>query len=165
MPELHPGKKISSLTLLLGYISGIVLFFMMVLTVLGVCLRYFFNNPLLGLQEITEFMLVVFVFLALPYTQAKGDHIRVDFVLEHLPVKIQRLINPIIRLLSILLLLAVSVMGVLKGLQMREAHYISSILSIPVYPFYFVVSLGVFAMALEAALKLIHSFRRTLSDH
>ena len=67
MAESHHKKKISRLTLLLGYASGIILFFMMALTVLDVILRYFFNNPLLGLQEITEFMMVTFVFFSLPF--------------------------------------------------------------------------------------------------
>lgn len=163
MAESHHKKKTSRLTLLLGYVSGIVLFFMMVLTVLDVILRYFFNNPLLGLQEITEFMLVTFVFFSLPFALAHDDHIRVDFVLERFPIKIQQIINPVILSLSMALLLAITVMGILKGFQMKEAHYISSILSIPVYPFYFVVSLGAFAMALETFLKFIHSLRRDIS--
>jgi TRAP-type C4-dicarboxylate transport system permease small subunit len=163
MAELHNKRKTSRLTLLLGYVSGIILFFMMALTVLDVFLRYFFNKPLLGLQEITEFMLVTFVFFSLPYALAHDDHIRVDFVLERFPIKIQQFINPVILSLSIALLLAITVMGILKGFQMKEANYISSILSIPVYPFYFVVSLGAFAMAFESFLKLIDSLGRDVS--
>ena len=163
MAEPHYRQKTSRLTLLLGYTSAVILFFMMVLTVIDVFLRYFFNHPLLGLQEITELMLVTFVFFSLPYTLAHDDHIKVDFVLERLPITIQRFLNPLIQSLSVALLLAITVMGIIKGLQMKEANYISSILSIHVYPFYFVVSLGAFAMALEIILKFIHSIRGNIS--
>lgn len=67
----------------LGIAAGAVLFGMMMLTVVDVIGRYFFNAPVPGSAEATELLLAAIVFAGLPVTAARGEHIRVD-LLEHL---------------------------------------------------------------------------------
>lgn len=164
MVELHEEKKAGRLTTVLSYIGGAVLFFMMLLTVADVFMRYVFNSPLLGVQEITEFMMVTFVFFSLAYTHVQGAHIRVDFVMERLPPKAQKIIEQFILFIEMLLLLIISVMGIFKGLRVMEMNHISGILSIPVYPFYFVVVIGSFAMALELLKDFFKKFKNNKKD-
>ncbi len=161
---VEEDKKANILTKILSYIGGSVLFLMMVLTVIDVFMRYVFNSPLLGVQEITEFMLVTFVFFTLAYTETEQSHIRVDFVMDRLPSKFQDISSRVVIFIEMLTLLCVAVMGVIKGIRVREMHHVSGILSIPVYPFYFAVVLGAFAMALELFREVIGKKRGNKKD-
>lgn len=157
-------KKANILTKVLSYIGGSVLFLMMVLTVIDVFMRYVFNSPLLGVQEITEFMLVTFVFFTLAYTETEQSHIRVDFVMDKLPLKFQDISSRVVIFIEMLTLLCIAVMGVIKGIRVRDMHHVSGILGIPVYPFYFAVVLGTLAMALELFREFIRKNRGNNND-
>jgi len=65
------------------YINGVGVFFlfvMMMITVLDVTGRFLFNLPVTGSIEITGYLLLLTVFLGIPYASARGQHIRIDFI-------------------------------------------------------------------------------------
>ena len=64
-------KRTGSLSMLLGYAGGYILFCMMLLTVCDVIGRYAFNSPITGAYEVTETMMVATVFFFIPFTQKK----------------------------------------------------------------------------------------------
>jgi len=55
---------------------------MMTLTFLDVTGRKFFAHPIYGAYEITEFMMGVLIFSALPLVTAREDHVTID-VFDH----------------------------------------------------------------------------------
>ncbi|WP_445682522.1 TRAP transporter small permease subunit [Radicibacter daui] len=65
-----------------GLVSGLTVFFMMLLVVANVIGRFLFNTPINGTLEITESMLTVLIFLALGLTQYEGGHIHVVLLLK-----------------------------------------------------------------------------------
>ena len=65
---------------ILSSVSAVTLFAMMVLVVLDVAGRYLFNAPISGSFEITEFMLALLVFAALPIVTREDTHISVSAV-------------------------------------------------------------------------------------
>lgn len=54
----------------------------MVITVVDVCGRYFFNAPLRGSYEITGVGMAILVFAILPIVTSHGDNIRIELVPE-----------------------------------------------------------------------------------
>lgn len=54
-----------------------------VLTVADVFLRYFFNSPIRGVTDLTEFVLVIIVFPSLSWCALSGTHVSVDIVVSH----------------------------------------------------------------------------------
>jgi TRAP-type C4-dicarboxylate transport system permease small subunit len=60
------------------FAAGVCLLGMTLLTVVDVAGRYLFNSPLNGGVEVTEFMMVATVFLALPVVTARNEHIDLD---------------------------------------------------------------------------------------
>ena len=136
----------------------VVLFAMMILTALDVILRYVFNSPILGVLEITEFMMVVIVFFSLAYTQSEKKHVAVDFFVARLGERKQRIIDLISYMIYFLILVGICWKSVAKGLELLEINEVSMTLSIPVFPFFFVVALGCAAMCLT----LIWDMRRTM---
>jgi TRAP-type C4-dicarboxylate transport system permease small subunit len=66
----------------LGTVAAIDLAAMMRLTFLDVTGRKFFASPIYGAYEITEFMMGVLIFSALPLVTARENHVTID-VFDH----------------------------------------------------------------------------------
>lgn len=66
----------------LGSVAAVTLFAMMVLTFADVWGRYLLNRPVFGGYEVTEFMMGVLIFTALPMLCAQEGHVTID-LLDH----------------------------------------------------------------------------------
>ena len=146
-------------TRLSGYLGGIVLFGMMMLTTIDVICRYFFNASILGVYEITEFMMVCLVFLSLSFSQKLKGHVAVNILVDRLPNKPKQIFDVFNFLISIILILLIAWMSFDRGIELFHSNRVSGNLTIPVYPFFFMVALGCFAMALEILRDLIAGIR------
>lgn len=70
----------------LGYVAAAALFAMMVLTFADVFARKFLDNSIVGSFEVTELLMLVLIFIALPLTSLRGEHVVFDLldrVLSH----------------------------------------------------------------------------------
>jgi TRAP-type C4-dicarboxylate transport system permease small subunit len=151
-------KKMGVLSALLGYLGSFVILVMMCLTTADVVGRYIFNAPILGLFELTEFMMLVIVFSFLAYSQSHKSHICVDLFFNFLPEKLKFYIDLFNHVVCLALMVLITWMGVEKALEMREVREISPNLGIPVYPFVFFVVLGCVVMCIEYIRDLIRLF-------
>lgn len=68
---------------LLNLIAGIVIFLTMVLGVVQVVGRSFFNQPVPAYVDIIELMMATFAFLGISYCQKLGGHVRMEIVLKN----------------------------------------------------------------------------------
>ena len=76
-----PGTAVADWTTrFLAYAAGAALLWLMLLTVVAVVMRYVFNAPILGAQDISELSLAVVVFLGIPYCGWTGGHVAVDLI-------------------------------------------------------------------------------------
>jgi len=66
-------------------LAGVATLVIAVLISADVLLRYFFNSPLLFVDEVASFLLVVVIFGGLAYTFQCGAHVRVDLATTQLP--------------------------------------------------------------------------------
>ncbi len=91
----------------LGLATMLVLLSMTGLTVVDVVARYLFNRPVNGAFELTEMMLATVIFLAMPLTTAKGEHIEVqllnpvkmgliDKVMTYLPLTVSAIVFAVV---------------------------------------------------------------------
>jgi TRAP-type C4-dicarboxylate transport system permease small subunit len=65
-------------------LSGISTLVIAIFISADVLLRYFFNSPLLFVDEVASFLLVLVIFGGLGYTFLGGGHVRVDLITTHL---------------------------------------------------------------------------------
>jgi TRAP-type transport system small permease protein len=75
-----PGSAAGGWHSAADWIATAGLFAMMMVTVVDVAGRYLFRAPLPASFELTEYLMAVLVFLALPLVSAKGEHIRITLV-------------------------------------------------------------------------------------
>ena len=146
-------------TRLSSYIAGIVLFGMMMLTTIDVICRYFFNASILGVYEVTEFMMVCLVFFSLAFAQKLKGHVAVNILVDRLSNKSQNVFDGLNFLISIILLLLIAGTSFSQGVELFHSNRVSGNLNIPVYPFFFVLTAGCVAMSLELLGDLIKVFK------
>ena len=153
------NEKISILSKLLSYAGALVLFALMLLTTMDVAGRYLFNMPLMGVFEVTEFMMVCLVFCSLAYTQSKKAHVAVDILIGQMSKKKQRMIDIVNYGISVIILALITWKSIERGFEVMATKEISGTLQIPVFPFLFVVGLGSAALCIEFLKDMINRLR------
>lgn len=98
------------LVLACGLLSGSALFAIMALTFFDVGGRKLLSNSIPGSLELTELLMVVVIFGALPLVSLRGEHVVFDSLDSYLPPWALRLQIGIINLLSAAALLALGVL-------------------------------------------------------
>jgi len=73
------GRALQRLSEILALIGGALMLFIVVMTMLSIAGRYFFNMPVRGDFEITELACGIAAFLFFPYTQATGQNLVAEF--------------------------------------------------------------------------------------
>ena len=76
----HLDRRLYRLERLLALASGIAVFSIMVLAVISVGGRNFFNQPVPGYVDWIEQIMPLIAFMGVAYTQRDGGHIRMDIV-------------------------------------------------------------------------------------
>ena len=79
------------LELLCGLLSGTALFAIMSLTFFDVLGRKFLSNSIPGSLELTELLMVVVIFGALPLVSERGEHVEFDSLDPYLPLWLRKL--------------------------------------------------------------------------
>jgi TRAP-type C4-dicarboxylate transport system permease small subunit len=137
-----------------------ILAMMMVLTVADVTLRYLFNKPILGSYEITEFMMTMLAAFTIGYAAILKAHVNVDLVYTRLPERLQGIISIFTNLVCVAFFGLMSWRNIYQSLVLRQAHSVSSALSIPEFPFIFILGIGFGIMALVFLLQLLQSIAK-----
>ncbi len=89
-----------------GLLAGIALFAIMVLTFLDVGGRKLLDNSITGSLELTELLMVVVIFGALPLVSERGEHVVFDSLDPYLPRLIKKIQRALVHLLCAAALLA-----------------------------------------------------------
>lgn len=83
-----------------GLVSAIALFTIMWLTLIDVTGRKFFDHSLPGGLELTEILMVIVIFGALPLVSWRGEHVVFDSFDHLMPAWLKDLQNRLVELLS-----------------------------------------------------------------
>ena len=97
-----------TLELLCGLLSGGALFTIMSLTFFDVLGRKFLSNSIPGSLEVTELLMVVVIFGALPLVSERGEHVEFDSLDPWLPRWLRRVQAFVVHLLCGAVLLALA---------------------------------------------------------
>ncbi|MCL1828783.1 MAG: TRAP transporter small permease [Oscillospiraceae bacterium] len=152
----------------LSTVSYVGFAFITLLMVADVLIRFFSTGAITGAYEIVQWCLCISVFSAFAYTQSKRGHIHVTLMLIHMPGKLRFLCYFVMSLLSAggAVLLTYSI--ALQTAVAYNDYYITSLLRMPKYPFYFIAafSSGVFSLLLlfDALKSAVAIFNKKTAD-
>ncbi len=127
---------------------------LMLLTVGDVMGRSFFNKPIPGTFELSEYMLAVIVLLGAAYTQQVKGHVGVDFLTSRYSPRTQAVFQAVTTLAGLLIIAILVWQGYLEGIHEKA---VSDQLRVPQWPFKLLVAVGGLLLWLELLLDLIAS--------
>lgn len=154
-----------------GAIGACALAFMMFMTVIDVLGRFIggfsiihkitsFIGPVPGSLEMTELSLGVLICFGLGYTALKKGHIRVDLLLQYTSKKQTSWFDVFTYLFSFLLYCGIAWQSWNNGFSLYSNQLKTAVLSIPIFPFPFVLVLG----AAIVALVLLRDFLKSVEE-
>lgn len=118
-----------------------VLTVMMLLTASDVTLRQF-KSPLMGTIDITEFLMAILVSFGLAYCAIRKGHVKVDLIVERLPIRVQAIIDTVTTLLSLGLCILITWQSFVNMVSVYNSGATSWTLNITVFPFAGLVAFG-----------------------
>ena len=131
------------------WISGVLLFGIAAFIFIDVIMRYIFNSPITGSQEIVELIIVCVLYLGLPYSTFCRSHVRVDALITKFPYKARMITLGVVTLLCMLVSAPIAVQLFRQGLNVVGRGTASAILKIRHWPFYFIASFGNLLLTFE----------------
>jgi TRAP-type transport system small permease protein len=123
------------LELLCGLLSGGALFAIMALTFFDVLGRKFADNSIPGSLEVTELLMVVVIFGALPLVSERGEHVEFDSLDPYLPAWVRKAQSVLVHVLCAAVLLALGWLMWRTGNQFLETGETTAQLKILKAPF------------------------------
>jgi TRAP-type C4-dicarboxylate transport system permease small subunit len=123
------------LELLSGLLSGSALFAIMALTFADVLGRKFANNSIPGSLELTELLMVMVIFGALPLVSERGEHVEFDSLDPYLPRWVRRAQAVVVHLVCAATLLGLAWLMWRMGGQFLETGETTAQLKISKAPF------------------------------
>jgi TRAP-type C4-dicarboxylate transport system permease small subunit len=148
----------------LGIFSGIVLLGILALMSGEVIFRYLFNKPILGTVEISSYLLVIFCFTGVAFTQSQRGHINIELVTQRLPASLQRTLRIITLILSFVTFVVVTwqMAGAFwKSWEMQEVRW--GALPLPVWPVKFMIAFGSLTLCLQFLLDIYDEIRNKIT--
>jgi TRAP-type transport system small permease protein len=143
----------------LGIFSGIVLLAILALMSGEVVFRYFLNKPILGTVEISSYLLVIFCFTGIAFTQSQRGHIALELFTQRLPKRMSRVLQIITSTLSLAVFAVITWQAFIafwKSWEMQEVRW--GALPLPVWPVKFFIAFGSLVLCLQLVLDLIDKF-------
>lgn len=120
--------------------------------------RAFFGQPIRGLFEYMQLLVVLIAFLGLAEAERNGDHIRVTLLTERLPRKVTAAVRVFAMLVSGLIVLWMSVMSFLElQKSLGRGEYSPGLLNLPVWPARIIIVVGLTALFLMYVTRTIET--------
>lgn len=137
----------------LGVAASLILLSLILITCVDVIGRYVFDRPLSGAFELTELLLAALVFLTLPLTTERKEHIEVDLVAAVAPQRFNQVLTAMAGLFSAAVLATLAWRLASHAFSSYEDGAVTNALSIPYAPFGYLASFSCLVSAFIAFLR------------
>ncbi|MDN5347051.1 MAG: hypothetical protein PWP65_615 [Clostridia bacterium] len=138
-------------------IANIALFAAMLVVTADAGGRYLFSSPIIGDYDFTTFYLApVIIYFILSYSYVTNAHIRIEFVFERLPKRLQRAC----RIVTEAIILILSMIFFVEGIERAWKSWVlkdvyQGAITWPLYWAYALVPIGFLFLAIRVAQQLV----------
>jgi TRAP-type C4-dicarboxylate transport system permease small subunit len=140
---------------LLTLVAALATFVMMLLTTADAGGRYLLNRPILAAYELTtNYLMVVVVFLAMPYAYRQGANIRVTFLVDRLGPAVRQVVNHAVQVVSIVYCAALVYATGQQARHVLGTGTTFATLDLPLWPAHLVVCVGLLVTGLLMLIDL-----------
>lgn len=153
------SRMLSKINKTMGWLCGLLMVVMMVLLLLD-CGSRIIDSPLVGMSELSVFVLIIVTYLGLSGGEEMRQHVRVEVVLSRLSGRTKLLVEWIVsvfELLTISLMLVAVCINALKSFRTGEA--VTGAVQLPLWPVKWIMVVGLFLYLLQVTIKIGRRFR------
>lgn len=148
----------------INYIAMFVLAFTMFL-VSGDILGRIFNRPIFGTYELTSLGLGLMVFLSIGLTFLRGGHVSITFIVDRFPVRVQAILDTILYFIFAIMIFILTWQLGAHIVRSYVSGEVTADLTIPMYLFVILATVGSFFFLLAVLLKLIKSIVKAVTKN
>jgi len=134
---------------------------LMLLVVFHVVARIF-GHPIIGTFEFVSIILAVLISFAVAYCAVLKGHIAVALVIDRFPKRIQAVVDSIVGIASLALFGLLTWQLVVFGTRVLISGRLMSATRLPIFPFIYVVSVGILVLCLVLFIDLCRSLVEVL---
>lgn len=149
----------------LDKLAGLCIFSVMLLIVANIILRTLFNRPILGTYEWVGFLTALGVAFALAHCAFQDGHIAISFIVEYFNSKIQAILAVVVHAVSFVLWIGAAWALAKFGYAMKVKGLIAPSSEIPVYPFIYLIAIGLIGLALVLMFKVLVTGKEVLRNN
>jgi TRAP-type C4-dicarboxylate transport system permease small subunit len=142
----------------IGLIANITLAANMMVVVVSVIGRVVFKHPIGGLVDIVSFIFVLSCALSICYAEKEKAHVRMDLVLQKLPVRGKLILNTFLSIICLVILIVISYAFLHYCKSTLAANNGSMTIHIPYFPFVVVTTICMILFAITFLINFIHTF-------
>ena len=141
----------------LSAVGLVAMILVVIITVVGVFSRRFFDMPIRGLRDITILGLSIMVFLPMARCTLNDGHISMNIFTSKFPKSLQTIVETIILFIVIGTLSIFTWQLLLYGLRLQESGQTTILLGAPLFPFLYLATLGSLMMTIAFLAKFLSS--------
>lgn len=141
---------------ILGVLSCVFLFFMMLLTFIDVGGRYFFSSPLPAAYEIIAFTMPCIIFCALPAVNLREGHVTIDLFDTFIPERLKYWQRFFVLLISTVVMGFISWRLATRSYDHFRFHDVTDELYIPLWYFSLMMAILSFIAAITLLMACIN---------
>ncbi len=146
---------VTGISRVLDQVAGFFLVLTMVLIVVNILLRVILKAPVFGAYEYVGLLTAVVIGLSLAFCGVQNAHIDISLVVDWLPVRLRGIVCALVNTVS-MCFLGVSAWYVgAYARSMMESGLVSSTTQVPVYPFVYLIALGMLFYCLVLLVRSI----------
>lgn len=150
---------------LCGWLAGLALMGIMVLTFFDVSGRKLLSNSITGSLELTELLMVAVIFAGLPLVSRKGEHVVFDSLDPYLPAGLRRLQRRAVSLLCAMCMGGLAALMWSTGGDFAATGETTAQLKIAKYPFIYGMSLLCALTALVHLAQVVSPLATAADEH
>ena len=154
-------KKIVTIT---DKLAGVCLFSVMALVLANIILRNVFKTPILGTMEIVGLLTVTGLGFALANCEMLGANIVMDVMTEKMSKKSQKVIDAAVYSISLCFWAVAAWRIMVFAYASLMNGRVTATVSVPIYPFIFVLGLNVILLCAVLAYKLANFIKEASAE-
>jgi TRAP-type C4-dicarboxylate transport system permease small subunit len=143
------------------YVARIGVVALLALVVINVILRYSWQS-IQGTYDYVQLITAVTVVLAVAYTAYERGHIEIEIFTERLPKRVQSGLAMVMMLICTGFFVVASWQSWIVGNSMKEANETSMSVFVPLYPFMWIMAIGLGLTALAFLLRALQDAHKMI---
>ena len=155
-------KILTAINRVMIFAAGGVLAAMVLLTMSDVFMRYVFDKPIIGTTEITELMMICVAFLGLGWCAVNRAHLKVDLIMANRSPRTQAIVDSITLISGLCLCVFITWRCFVESVTSMQLGVTFSLLDLPDYPFYFILTLGFASLCVVMVTNVIENIAKAV---